>query len=87
LFGGAGADAATCGTALGSATAVALLRVVARKHYLSDVAVGAVVGLASGFGVPQLLHYGGSARGETKDDGIWWTVYPLANGMAVGGVF
>jgi hypothetical protein len=87
LFGGA-ADGATCGTALGSATAVALLRVVARKHYLSDVAVGAAVGLASGFGVPQLLHYGISGRAdEGTSPGVSWTLYPMTNGMAVGGVF
>jgi hypothetical protein len=87
LFGGA-ADGATCGAALGSATAVALLRVAARKHYLSDVGVGAVVGLASGFGVPQLLHYGGSGNDDAgKEAGVSWSLYPMANGMAVGGVF
>jgi membrane-associated phospholipid phosphatase len=87
LFGGA-ADAATCGAALGSATAVALLRVAARKHYLSDVAVGAAVGLASGFGVPELLHYGGSGNaGEGSETGVSWGLYPMVNGVSVGGVF
>jgi membrane-associated phospholipid phosphatase len=90
LFGGA-ADGVTCGAALGSATAVALLRVAARKHYLSDVAVGAVVGLASGFGVPELLHYGGSGDDddddEAKNASVSWSLYPMANGMAVGGIF
>jgi hypothetical protein len=87
LFGGA-ADAATCGVALGSATAVALLRVGARKHYLSDVGMGALVGLASGFGVPELLHYGGSGGADDGDEtGVSFTLYPMANGMSVGGVF
>jgi membrane-associated phospholipid phosphatase len=87
LFGGA-ADGVTCGAAIGSAAAVALLRVAARKHYLSDVATGAVVGLASGFGVPQLLHYGGSGDGdEGKESGVSFGLYPMANGMSVGGVF
>jgi hypothetical protein len=87
LFGGA-ADGATCGVALGSATAVALLRVAARKHYLSDVGVGAVVGLASGFLVPELLHYGGSDDGEEgKKSGVSFALYPMANGVSVGGIF
>jgi membrane-associated phospholipid phosphatase len=87
LFGGA-ADGATCATALGSATAVAFLRVAARKHYLSDVAMGAAVGLASGFGVPQLLHYGvDESDAEAHAAGVSWSLYPMANGMAVGGVF
>jgi membrane-associated phospholipid phosphatase len=39
------------------ATATALLRIVADKHYLSDVVVGAAVGTASGLLLPLVLHY------------------------------
>ena len=38
------------------ATAVPLLRMAAGKHYLTDVAVGAVMGTAFGIAVPLLLH-------------------------------
>lgn len=38
------------------ATTVGLLRMGADKHYLTDVAVGAVVGSAFGVAVPMLLH-------------------------------
>ena len=38
------------------ATSVGLLRMGADKHYLTDVAVGAVVGSAFGVAVPLLLH-------------------------------
>lgn len=38
------------------ATTVPLLRMAADKHYLTDVAVGAVMGSAFGVAVPMLLH-------------------------------
>jgi membrane-associated phospholipid phosphatase len=38
------------------AATTALLRMAADKHYLSDVAVGALVGSAFGVAVPLLLH-------------------------------
>jgi hypothetical protein len=42
-------------SALASATGV--LRIVADRHYASDVIVGAVMGLSVGYGLPWLLHY------------------------------
>jgi membrane-associated phospholipid phosphatase len=38
------------------ATGVALLRMAAEQHYLTDVMVGALIGSASGVAVPLLLH-------------------------------
>lgn len=51
------AGAATCASALGVATAVGALRMASDRHYLSDVVVGAVVGLLSGYVLPHLVHY------------------------------
>ena len=88
LFGDPLADGIACGAALGSATTVGVMRIVAMKHYVTDVAVGAAVGTLSGLGVPWLLHYGPLARIEPESkSGLTWGLYPLADGMAVGGIF
>ncbi|HEX6766534.1 MAG TPA: phosphatase PAP2 family protein [Polyangiaceae bacterium] len=88
LFADGTADTVTCVTALGSATAVGMLRIVALKHYVTDVAAGAAIGSLSGLGVPWLLHYGPLARVEADSKaGFTWSVYPLQNGLAVKGAF
>ncbi|WP_164017313.1 phosphatase PAP2 family protein [Pyxidicoccus trucidator] len=56
------------------ATSVGLLRMGADKHYLSDVATGALLGSAFGLAVPLLLH------GRTG------TTEPAASRVGVGGV-
>jgi membrane-associated phospholipid phosphatase len=54
-FGARAADRATCAAALTLAGTTGLLRVVADAHYTSDVLAGALVGVLSGYVVPQLL--------------------------------
>ncbi|MCX5795990.1 MAG: phosphatase PAP2 family protein [Elusimicrobia bacterium] len=56
LYGGKG-DAAACGTALTAASAVGVLRIVSNDHHASDVIVGAAVGAATGYLMPNLLHF------------------------------
>lgn len=46
-----------CFAGLAGATATAILRIAANKHHFSDVLVGALVGLASGWMVPYLVHF------------------------------
>ena len=88
LFGDPLADGVACGAALGSATTVGMMRIVAMKHYVTDVVMGAAVGTLSGLGVPWLLHYGPLARVEPDStSGLTWGLYPLADGMALGGTF
>ena len=88
LFGDPHADAIACGAALGTATSVGVLRIVALKHYVSDVAVGAAMGTLSGLGVPWLLHYGPLARVEPESkSSLTWSVYPMTSGLAVRGAF
>jgi membrane-associated phospholipid phosphatase len=48
---------AFCGAALATATATGMLRVVADKHYTSDILAGALIGAASGGLLPWLLHF------------------------------
>lgn len=89
LYGGTGADAAVCGGALAVATSVAALRVIGDQHYLSDVGVGALVGLLTGFGVPWVLHYhDGPAKPDGDDTGgLRLQFLPAPNGAAVVGTF
>ncbi len=46
-----------CVVAASTAATVGLLRIVADRHYLSDVLVGGGLGLASGLLLPRLAHY------------------------------
>jgi len=83
LFGSPLADGLTCGVAVSSAATVAMMRVVGKQHYLTDVMTGALVGTLSGVGVPWLFHYGvGGSAGELS-----LQVDPTGPGLSVGGVF
>lgn len=68
-LGPAGRVAAYGGAALLTA-GVGTLRVLAGKHYPSDVLVGAVVGGAIGWLVPELHRGGAAATGEAGSDGV-----------------
>lgn len=57
LYGGGAADPAACVMALAAATTVGTLRMTADRHYLSDVIMGAALGLVSGYALPSFLHY------------------------------
>ncbi|MGZ3418529.1 MAG: phosphatase PAP2 family protein [Polyangiales bacterium] len=57
IYGNKLADGAACATALAAAAATGMLRVVADKHYMTDVLTGAAVGLASGYLLPTLIHW------------------------------
>jgi membrane-associated phospholipid phosphatase len=46
------ADGASCGASLAMASATGLLRILADRHYLTDVLVGAVLGFLVGYIVP-----------------------------------
>lgn len=58
MYGGGFPDHFACGAAVTVATTTALLRILADKHYATDVLTGAFVGLIAGFALPSLLHYG-----------------------------
>ncbi len=57
LYGGGAGDYVACSSALLTAAIIATLRVVANRHYATDVLVGAVLGLATGLLLPYLLHF------------------------------
>jgi membrane-associated phospholipid phosphatase len=56
LYGGK-ADGVACATALTVATAVGALRIAGNDHHASDVVIGAAVGAATGYVMPNLLHF------------------------------
>ncbi|MEO8182497.1 MAG: phosphatase PAP2 family protein [Deltaproteobacteria bacterium] len=56
LYGGAADDWACAGT-FGIAVTTALLRVATDVHYVSDVAIGALIGTTTGLMLPWALHY------------------------------
>jgi membrane-associated phospholipid phosphatase len=50
-------ERAACAISLGLAATTGVLRIMADSHYATDVAVGTLIGLFSGFALPRLLHY------------------------------
>lgn len=58
IYGSRAADIAACGTSLAFAFTTSILRMVARRHYLSDVLVGGALGVLAGWVLPSLLYLG-----------------------------
>jgi membrane-associated phospholipid phosphatase len=63
LWGTPLADASACALAASGALVTAGSRLMADRHYASDVIVGLGVGLGIGYAVPVLLHYSRGAAG------------------------
>ncbi len=75
-------DAARCATGLAIASTVGLLRVLADRHYVTDVLVGASVGILSGWLVPWLLHY--DVADAVGVEGASATLAPMIDGQTIG---
>lgn len=58
LYGGGAAGDVACITALGASGVVFLSRMIASRHYLSDMLVGSAIGVLAGWLMPMALHYG-----------------------------
>jgi membrane-associated phospholipid phosphatase len=80
LWGNPVADGMACGVAVSNALLTATTRVVADRHYASDVLVGLGMGFGIGYGVPVLLHY--SYRGN--DNSIAVGPDPACGGSCIG---
>lgn len=81
LFDSAVADASACGVMLVATAITGVTRVMADRHYTTDVLAGAAIGLASGYGLPWLLHYRGDGR-PTPSPAL--TFVPIAGPTTVG---
>jgi membrane-associated phospholipid phosphatase len=93
LYGGGLADLAPCVFMMGAAGFTGVSRIVADKHWASDVLLGWAVGSLSGYVVPSLLHYGftrGDPPGPTRGKTAAWmpvpVVYPGGAGLGVFGL-
>lgn len=69
LYNNPAADRAVCSAGIGLAVADGVLRLVADRHYATDVAAGTVLGLFSGFVLPRLLHYSHPVAAPEKKQG------------------
>lgn len=77
LYGSRAASIAACAGTMSLAATTALLRIVADKHWATDVIAGSATGLATGLLFPLLLHY-------THDRAAGWTVSPVVTGDVRG---
>ena len=93
LYGEGGIGWVPCFLGFGMAAATGMLRVVGDQHYVTDVLVGAVVGTASGFLLPWLLHYRTSDEEEDTSEharrgsGVRVLFTPTPGGAGVLGAF
>jgi membrane-associated phospholipid phosphatase len=92
LYDDIAADATACGISLGLATTTAILRVVADRHYLSDIMVGAAMGFLVGFVMPLALVPERSSRvqglpDQTQAQAIASPIEPGIIGLSAGGSF
>jgi membrane-associated phospholipid phosphatase len=85
LWGSPAADASACALAASGALLTAGSRLMADRHYASDVIVGMGVGFGFGYAVPVLLHY------TRRAAAVGVTIQPDARGdgasLNVAGVF
>jgi membrane-associated phospholipid phosphatase len=58
LYGGGWGDTLACGLAIGGAAFTGAGRVLAGKHYSTDLILGLGLGGFAGWVLPRLLHYG-----------------------------
>lgn len=80
LYGGGAADVVACGAMLGVAAMTGVERVVAGKHWPTDVLVGWGIGAATGFLVPLSLHYGFDRDPEPTANQLKLSLVPVAYG-------
>ena len=88
LYGGGAGDVMACVGGMAAATTVASMRVVADRHYVTDVVVGAAMGALTGTLVPYALAYHAPVDHE-KSTGSATTirVVPMPTGGALWGTF
>jgi membrane-associated phospholipid phosphatase len=75
IYGEGPAGAVTCALLSASAVSVGVLRMIADKHWVTDVIAGHLVGAAVGFGLPWLLHYQEPLTPELASLGITYAAW------------
>lgn len=90
LYGNAFADYATCGVMVANAVLNGVGRIAAGAHYLSDVLLGTILGITTGFLLPAALHYGFGPYDRSLGFAEAITVAPNVGegvGLSVAGMF
>jgi membrane-associated phospholipid phosphatase len=94
LYGGGFADLAPCLLMIGAALTTGVARMVADRHWASDVTTGAIVAFGSGYLMPSALHYGfngGKPIGEVQTKAFRFVptpqVFPGGAGLSLNGMF
>jgi membrane-associated phospholipid phosphatase len=94
LYGGGVADLAPCLVMISASITTGLARLMADKHWASDVVLGWSIGTFSGYVLPSILHYGfghGTPVGELHVGGLTMmptpTVLPRGAGLGLVGMF
>jgi membrane-associated phospholipid phosphatase len=81
LYGGGAPDTLACVAALGAASTAGALRIMADKHYSTDVLLGAGVGLFAGYGLPTLLHYRYGHGDQPRNTGLLPSFHDARTGV------
>jgi membrane-associated phospholipid phosphatase len=76
LYGGGAPDVLACAVPVTASVATGVMRIMADRHYTTDVIVGSIGGFSGGFLLPTLLHYayptlmgkGSKEQGERDED-------------------
>lgn len=94
LFGDVPADIMSCGGSIAAASLTGVLRVVADRHYLSDVLIGGLLGFAVGYIVPLLVLPSRPSRtarelqrerpSDEPASDFSWSVMPMGGGAEGG---
>jgi membrane-associated phospholipid phosphatase len=79
LYGGGAPDVAACVGTTSFAVTTGILRIMADRHYTSDVLVGAMVGAGAGFALPMLYGYS-----RPSSDAVDVTLFPLTSPGMMG---
>lgn len=87
LYGHPAADAASCALGYGMASTIGVLRMVADKHWMSDIITGAGVGTLGGLLIPYALHYRSTEESSDKVNSVTVRLLPTPGGAMVMGRF
>lgn len=83
LYGNSTADAGACGIMIAATAATGVARLVADRHYTTDVLAGGAIGFAAGYGLPWLLHYRARADDGGPEPGHVFLI-PFGGTQSVG---